>query len=54
MFVRLKSDDLRSIEGYFAGSLDVAAGEPLLFAQRLRQNRARIELEKIWPTEKNV
>jgi ribosomal protein S1 len=36
------------------GSLDVAAGEPLLLPQRFRQNRAWIELKKIWQTKKKV
>lgn len=36
----------------FVGSLDVAAGEPLLLPQRFRQNRAWIELKKIWRTKK--
>jgi len=36
------------------GSLDVAAGEPLLLPQRFRQNRAWIELKKIWRTKKKV
>ena len=35
-------------------SLDVAAGEPLLLPQRFRQNRAWIELKKIWRTKKKV
>ncbi|KAI4987915.1 hypothetical protein ZWY2020_028673 [Hordeum vulgare] len=34
--------------------LDVAAGEPRLLPQRFRQNRAWIELKKIWRTKKNV
>ena len=38
----------------FVGSLDVAAGEPLLLPQRFRQNRAWIELKKIWRTKKKV
>ena len=38
----------------FVGSLDVAAGEPLLLPQRFRQNRAWIELKKIWRTKKEV
>nr|ULQ69561.1 ribosomal protein S1 [Joinvillea ascendens]ULQ69572.1 ribosomal protein S1 [Joinvillea plicata]ULQ69603.1 ribosomal protein S1 [Joinvillea sp. Yi14364] len=38
----------------FVGSLDVAAGEPLLLPQRFRQNRAWIELQKIWRTKKKV
>ncbi|KAF8765744.1 hypothetical protein HU200_008248 [Digitaria exilis] len=38
----------------FVGSLDVAAGEPLLLPQRFRQNRAWIELKKIWRTNKKV
>jgi hypothetical protein len=38
----------------FVGSLDVAAGEPLLLPQRFRQNRAWIELKKIWQTKKKV
>uniref|UniRef100_A0A8I6WV11 Ribosomal protein S1 n=1 Tax=Hordeum vulgare subsp. vulgare TaxID=112509 RepID=A0A8I6WV11_HORVV len=35
-------------------TLDVAAGEPRLLPQRFRQNRAWIELKKIWRTKKNV
>ena len=38
----------------FVGSLDVAAGEPLLLPQRFRQNRAWTELKKIWRTKKKV
>jgi len=38
----------------FVGSLDVAAGEPLLLPRRFRQNRAWIELKKIWRTKKKV
>lgn len=38
----------------FVGSLDVAAGEPLLLPQRFRQNRAWVELKKIWRTKKKV
>ena len=38
----------------FVGSQDVAAGEPLLPPQRFRQNRAWIELKKIWRTKKKV
>ena len=38
----------------FVGSLDVAAGEPLLLPQRFRQNRAWIELNKIWRTNTKV
>jgi len=38
----------------FVGSLDVTAGEPLLLPQRFRQNRAWIELKKIWRTKKKV
>ncbi|XBJ08521.1 hypothetical protein VPH35_013808 [Triticum aestivum] len=38
----------------FVGSLDVAAGEPLLLPQRFRQNRAWIELKRIWRTKKKV
>nr|ULQ68987.1 ribosomal protein S1 [Anarthria humilis] len=38
----------------FVGSLDVAAGEPLLLPRRFRQNRAWIELKKIWRTNKKV
>ncbi|KAI5000716.1 hypothetical protein ZWY2020_010675 [Hordeum vulgare] len=38
----------------FVGLLDVAAGEPLLLPQIFRQNRAWIELKKIWRTKKNV
>jgi ribosomal protein S1 len=38
----------------FVGSLDVAAGEPLLLPQRFRQNRAWIELKKIWRMKKKV
>lgn len=38
----------------FVGSLDVAAGEPLLLPLRFRQNRAWIELKKIWRTNKKV
>ena len=35
-------------------TLDVAAGEPRLLPQRFRQNRAWIELKKIWRTKKKV
>nr|QKO27510.1 ribosomal protein S1 [Aletris obovata] len=39
----------------FVGSLDVVAGEPLLLLpRRFRQNRAWIELKKIWRTKKKV
>nr|ULQ69492.1 ribosomal protein S1 [Guzmania conifera] len=38
----------------FVGSLDVAAGEPLLLPRGFRQNRAWIELKKIWRTKKKV
>ncbi|KAI5015583.1 hypothetical protein ZWY2020_056973 [Hordeum vulgare] len=38
----------------FVGSLDVAAGEPLLRPQRFTQNRAWIELKKIWRMKKKV
>lgn len=38
----------------FVGSLDVAAGEPLLLPRRFRQNRAWMELKKIWRTKKKV
>ncbi|CAL9070164.1 unnamed protein product (mitochondrion) [Musa banksii] len=38
----------------FWGSLDVLAGEPLLLPRRLRQNRAWIELQKNWRTNKKV
>nr|WMV85487.1 ribosomal protein S1 [Dendrobium flexicaule] len=39
----------------FWGSLDVVAGEPLLLLpRRLRQNRAWVELQKIWRTKKKV
>nr|ARX11161.1 ribosomal protein S1 [Amphibolis griffithii] len=36
------------------GSLDVVAGEPLLLPRKLRQNRAWMELKKIWRTNKKV
>nr|WHL30948.1 ribosomal protein S1 [Oncidium boothianum] len=37
------------------GSLDVVAGEPLLLLpRRFRQNRAWVELQKIWRTKKKV
>jgi hypothetical protein len=36
------------------GSLDVVAGEPLLLPRRFRQNRAWMELNKIWRTNKKV
>nr|WQM73813.1 ribosomal protein small subunit 1 [Cyperus rotundus] len=36
------------------GSLDVAAGEPLVLPRRFRQNRAWIELQKIWRTNKKA
>ncbi|WOL10669.1 ribosomal protein S1 [Canna indica] len=38
----------------FVGSLDVAAGEPLLLPRRFRQNRAWMELKKIWRTNKKI
>nr|WHL31002.1 ribosomal protein S1 [Teagueia sp. Jost 6134] len=39
----------------FWGSLDVVAGEPLLLLpRRFRQNRAWVELQKIWRTKKKV
>lgn len=39
----------------FWGSLDVVAGEPLLILpRRFRQNRAWVELKKIWRTKKKV
>ena len=38
----------------FVGSLDVAAGEPLLLPRRFRQKRARIELKKVWRMKKKV
>nr|WHL30936.1 ribosomal protein S1 [Dilochia sp. PLSPH 758] len=39
----------------FWGSLDVVAGEPLLLLpRRFRQNRAWVELKKIWRTKKKV
>lgn len=38
----------------FVGSLDVAAGEPLLLPRRFRQNRAWMELKKIWRTNNKV
>nr|QKO27477.1 ribosomal protein S1 [Freycinetia banksii] len=39
----------------FVGSLDVVAGEPcLLLPRRFRQNRAWMELKKIWRTKKKV
>nr|WHL30955.1 ribosomal protein S1 [Stanhopea shuttleworthii] len=39
----------------FWGSLDVVAGEPLLLLpRRFRQNRAWVELHKIWRTKKKV
>lgn len=38
----------------FLGSLDVAAGEPLVLPRRFRQNRAWIELQKIWRTKKKA
>nr|WHL30931.1 ribosomal protein S1 [Calopogon pallidus] len=39
----------------FGGSLDVLAGEPLLLLpRRFRQNRAWVELQKIWRTKKKV
>nr|WHL30949.1 ribosomal protein S1 [Platanthera grandiflora] len=39
----------------FGGSLDVVAGEPLLLLpRRFRQNRAWVELKKIWRTKKKV
>ena len=38
----------------FVGSLDVAAGEPPLLPQRFRQNRAWMELNKIWRTNTKV
>lgn len=36
------------------GSLDVAAGEPLVLPRRFIQNRAWIELQKIWRTNKKA
>nr|ARX11160.1 ribosomal protein S1 [Potamogeton natans] len=36
------------------GSLDVVAGEPLLLPRKFRQNRAWMELKKIWRTNKKV
>ena len=36
------------------GSTDVVAGEPLLLPRRFRQNRAWMELNKIWRTNKKV
>uniref|UniRef100_UPI0031F3A02F ribosomal protein S1 n=1 Tax=Ruppia sinensis TaxID=2690835 RepID=UPI0031F3A02F len=36
------------------GSLDVAAGEPFLLPRKFRQNRAWMELRKIWRTNKKV
>lgn len=39
---------------YSLGSLDVAAGEPLVLPRRFRQNRAWIELQKIWRTNKKA
>nr|WHL30958.1 ribosomal protein S1 [Telipogon glicensteinii] len=39
----------------FWGSLDVVAGEPLIILpRRFRQNRAWVELQKIWRTKKKV
>ena len=38
----------------FWGSLDVLAGEPLLLPRRFRQNRAWMELQKNWRTNKKV
>nr|ULQ69394.1 ribosomal protein S1 [Gahnia tristis] len=38
----------------FLGSLDVAAGEPLVLPRRFRKNRAWIELQKIWRTNKKA
>lgn len=38
----------------FVGSLDLVAGEPLLLPRRFRQNRAWMELKKIWRTKKKV
>nr|YP_010554918.1 ribosomal protein S1 [Rhynchospora tenuis]UYP50850.1 ribosomal protein S1 [Rhynchospora tenuis] len=38
----------------FVGPLDVAAGEPLVFPRRFRKNRAWIELQKIWRTNKKA
>jgi ribosomal protein S1 len=38
----------------FLGSLDVAAGEPLVLPRKFRQNRAWIELRKIWRTKKKA
>jgi ribosomal protein S1 len=36
------------------GFLDVVAGEPLLLPRKFRQNRAWMELKKIWRTNKKV
>jgi ribosomal protein S1 len=38
----------------FLGSSDVAAGEPLVLPRKFRQNRAWIELRKIWRTKKKA
>ncbi|KAJ1682531.1 hypothetical protein LUZ63_022249 [Rhynchospora breviuscula] len=38
----------------FVGPLDVAAGEPLVLPRRFRKNRAWIELQKIWRTNKKA
>ncbi|YP_004849347.1 ribosomal protein S1 (mitochondrion) [Cucumis sativus] len=51
----LKERAAARLNDYLVGSTDVVAGEPLfLLPRRFRQNRAWMELNKIWQTNQKV